>query len=605
MNKSAIKHIPKSQMAYPINSDNLHIYIQTAKDDATSIQLIYGDPFDYDVIDGKYIWNGITKPLINLKKSYSTEFLDHWFCEVETINKRTKYAFLISDENKTYFYGSRRFFEVKSKEDKRVHNLLEFFNFPYINEEDLIDSPSWVKDTVWYLIFPERFNRSKDSKGDFIPWNSVTKDVSNSLLFGGDIQGIIEKIPYLKNLGVTGIYFTPIFEAYSAHKYDTIDYFKIDPQFGTNKDFKDLVTICHQSNIKVMLDAVFNHCGWFHPFFQDVLKNKKQSPYWDCFYIDNEEFINFEINEKGLPIKDPNYRPKFRTFAMTPMMPKLKTSNKIIEDYLLNVAKYWVKEFDIDGWRLDVSNEVSHSFWRKFKNEVRSIKDDIYIIGENWDDSNAWLRGDQFDAVMNYELSFATWQFFSLNEVNSKIDSKTFSYLINDIIVKYPKNIAENMFNLVGSHDTMRMLSRCKGNKDILKLAYLFIFSFCGSPTIYYGDEIGLEGEHDPDCRRCMIWESDKQDLELFSFFQKLINFRNKYEDFKQVDLTWINNENNLIAYQKGKLIFIINNNNKDMEITLNKTLENIETGKTEDYNTLRIGPYQYFILKVVDLFRT
>ena len=598
MNFAAIKHIPKSPMAYPIDEDTLHIYLQTAKNDVNKVQLIIGDPSDYQKVNDQYFWAPRTKPLEEMEITYSNEFLDYWFIEVKAQNKRSKYAFILTNDQETYFYGSHNLAKVNLSTDENIiYSLQDYFNFPYINEEDLIDSPAWASDMIWYQIFPELFNRSKESTGNYLPWGSIETNVKNNHLFGGDIKGIIEQIPYLQKLGITGIYFTPIFEAFAAHKYDTIDYFKIDPQFGTNEDFKELVNKCHQVGIKVMLDAVFNHCGWFHPFFQDVIKNKKNSKYWDCFYIEDEDFINFELGEKGEPIHNPNLRPKFRTFGFTPMMPKLKTSHPIIEEYLLNVAQYWVQEYDIDGWRLDVSNEVSHSFWRKFKQVVRSIKPDIYILGENWDDSNAWLKNDQFDAVMNYELSFPIWKFFGTEEKN-KIDSVQFSYLINDLIVRYPKNVAKSMFNLVGSHDTMRIITRCGGNIKLAKLAYLFIFTFCGSPAIYYGDEIGLEGKHDPDCRRCMIWDEKKQNKDLLNFFQELIKLRKSYSDFKLVDIKWINNNDNVLVYQKGKLIFIINNNSINKKIYLNRRLKNIVANEINMYNEVNINPYSYFIFE-------
>ena len=217
-------------------------------------------------------------------------------------------------------------------------------------------------------------------------------------------------------------------------------------------------------------------------FFQDVIKRKKASLV-ELFFI--EDGFMFSFSSSGLPWVETSL--KFRTFGKTALMPKLNTAHPFLKEYLLRVARYWIEEFDIDGWRLDVSNEISHEFWRKFRKTVKAVKPDAYIVGENWDDANLWLRGDQFDAVMNYELAHPLWKFFS-----GEIDGEEFSLRINELLVKYPKNVAPYMYNLLDSHDTMRMLKRVGDNKEKLKLAFVFL-RFRGSPALFYG-EIGLTG---------------------------------------------------------------------------------------------------------------
>ena len=604
MNFTAIKHTPKSHMAYAADEHHLHLFVQTAKNDVDKIELIIGDPFEWRLENGKYVWSANLFPHQAMKKVYETELFDHFFIEVKTESTRSKYAFLITSRGVTYFYGCRNLMEVSlTSDEKLIYDLAGYFNYPYINKEDLIDSPEWTKDTVWYQIFLDRFHKSKDQKPGYLSFGSITDKIKNNQFFGGDLKGVIEKIPYLTDLGITGIYFTPIFKAYSAHKYDTEDYFKIDPTFGSNDDFKLMVDLCHKAGIKVMLDAVFNHCGWDHPYFQDVIKNKKASPYWDCFYINDENFIDFPLDSNGRPAVH-NIIPKFKTFAMTPFMPKLNTSNPIVEKYLLDVATYWVCEYDIDGWRLDVSNEVSHTFWRKFRQVVRAVKKDVYIIGENWDDSTPWLRGDQFDAVMNYEISYPLWQFIALKKNTQPIDAEKFKYRINNLLLSYPKTIAINMFNLVSSHDTMRILTRCDNDVNRVKLIYLFIFSFCGSPAIYYGDEIGLEGGDDPDNRRCMIWDESAQNQDLFAFFKTLIQLRKTTPDLKQVDIIWHVANDGVLIYQKGSVWIIMNNNTESKPITLPLLLQNVTVKNLENSSDLSLEkavflkPHQYLILK-------
>jgi len=546
-------------MAYAVNDHELVILLQTAKDDVNGVELVIGDPFEWYEENGNFYWGGKKFGRKPMKKRLSTELYDYYEIRVSVPSRRAKYAFIITDAESMFFFGCRDLLELHLPKDEAVlYDLFGYYNFPYINIEDLIEAPEWSKNTVWYQIFLDRFHKPEGKVGDYLPFGSVESGITNHMFFGGDLNGVIEKIPYLSELGITGIYFTPIFKAYSAHKYDTEDYFLIDPSFGTNEDFKNLVTSCHKAGIKVMLDAVFNHCGFKHPYFQDVIANGKQSKYWDCFFIEDDHFIDFELDKNGRPLKH-NFKPKYRTFAYTPHMPKLNTSNPVMQEYLLNVAEFWVKEYDIDGWRLDVSNEVSHEFWRLFRKRVHAAKKDVYILGENWDDSTPWLRGDQLDAVMNYEIAYPIWQLFGKQKISRNISVEEFQNRINKLLIQYPSPVTEHMFNLVDSHDTMRILTRVNGNVDLIKMSYLFIFTFPGSPAIYYGDEIGLEGKEDPDCRRCMIWDSKRQNHDLFRFFQKIIQLRKQYPQFQSTNFSWIPSNEGILAYQKDDMLIYMN----------------------------------------------
>lgn len=217
------------------------------------------------------------------------------------------------------------------------------------------------------------------------------------------------------------------------------------------------------------------------------------------------------VSYKKFPLQEEN-KVNYRTFGFEPIMPKLNTENKEVQNYLLHVAKYWIEEFNIDGWRLDVANEVDHHFWREFRKTVKSIKPDVYILGEIWHDSMPWLQGDQFDAVMNYRFTNAALDFFA-KQISTV---EKFQNELTKVMQSYPQHVNEVAFNLLGSHDTPRVLTMCQGETQRLKLLYVFQFSFTGTPCIYYGDEIGLTGGDDPGCRKCMEWDSTKQDLDLF-----------------------------------------------------------------------------------------
>ncbi|MDF2648926.1 MAG: alpha-glycosidase [Paenibacillus sp.] len=240
---------------------------------------------------------------------------------------------------------------------------------------------------------------------------------------------------------------------------------KVDPQFGNNETLKKLVDACHARGIRVLLDAVFNHCGKTFAPFLDVLEHGALSVYADWFHI-----RKFPLQvEEGIPTYD--------TFAFEPTMPKLNTENPEVQEYLLQVAEYWVKEIGIDGWRLDVANEVDHRFWRLFRDRVRAVNPDAYILGEIWHDSMMWLLGDQFDAVMNYPLTYAILDFVNTDQ----LDGNGFANTVGALLASYPQQVNEVAFNLLGSHDTRRLLTLCEDNKDRMKLASLLQFAMPGT----------------------------------------------------------------------------------------------------------------------------
>ena len=551
MLKEAIYHRPKNNFAYAYDNKTLHLRLRTKKNDVDSVFLISGDPYSWEKTkEGTHRWKPWEKTRM-LKKG-STDLFDYWEVAIQPQYRRLKYGFEIVSRKDKLVYTEKGFFKEAPLDDNSA-----YFTFPFLNEEDVFQIPSWVKDTVWYQIFPERFangNAKIDPDGT-LPWGSTDPTPTN--FFGGDFEGVIQHLDYLVELGVTGIYFTPIFKAHSNHKYDTIDYMEIDPQFGDKETFKRLVQECHKKGIRVMLDAVFNHSGFYFPQFQDVFKNGENSKYKDWFYF--HEF----------PVKT-NPEPNYDTFAFTHAMPKLNTGHPNVRAYLLEVARYWVREFDIDGWRLDVANEVSHDFWREFRKEVKAIKPDLYILGEIWHDAMPWLQGDQFDAVMNYPYTNAAIQFFA----KEKINAKDFVNMTTDALLMYPGHVTEVAFNLLGSHDTPRIATVCNENRSKVKQLFAFLLSSPGSPCIYYGDEIGMTGEMDPGCRKCMIWEEDEQDQDLHKFISRLIRLRKENMAFGNKGILRFisasNKTNHVIytkTYQEQTIIFAFNNSNKEIAV--------------------------------------
>ncbi|KFZ43791.1 alpha-glycosidase [Anoxybacillus flavithermus] len=581
MLKEAIYHRPKDAFAYAYDERTLHIRLRTKKDDVDAVYLLFGDPYVWKDDE----WQFDKQPM---QKSGCDGLFDYWFIALQPPYRRLRYGFELHDGENVLVYTEKGFYKKAPTDD-----IAYYFCFPFLNRIDVFKAPNWVKDIVWYQIFPERFANGNPrlNPPNTLPWGSV--EPTTTSFFGGDFEGIIEQLDYLVELGINGIYFTPIFKAPSNHKYDTIDYFEIDPQFGDKQTFKRLVEACHEKGIRVMLDAVFNHSGYYFAPFQDVLQNGEKSRYKDWFHI-----REFPLQTEPIPNYD--------TFAFVPEMPKLNTENPEVKQYLLDVATYWIREFDIDGWRLDVANEVDHQFWREFRQAVKAIKPDVYILGEIWHDAMPWLRGDQFDAVMNYPFTNGALNYFAKENVKAS----EFAHTIVNVLHNYPQNVNEVAFNLLGSHDTPRILTQCDEQKEKVKLMFTFQLSFSGSPCIYYGDEIGLTGGQDPLCRKCMVWEKEKQDHDLFAHVQTLISLRKQYRAlrFGEFHVLETNDETNHIAYVKTyddeTIVCVLNNGEAPLEWTVpfslaDKTVINLWTNECMTEQTMTIEPYGFRMLLV------
>ena len=513
MELTAIYHRPESEYAYLYKEGQVHIRIRTKKEDIEKILLHYGDPFIF--LEDSY---EDTKEMV---KIISDALFDYWQVAVSVDFARLQYFFELRDkEGQSVLYGDKGFTD-NSPENLALEG--NRFKLPYIHEIDGCQVPDWVSKTVWYQIFPERFANGNPelSPEGALDWDSSIRPKSSDF-FGGDLQGIIDHLDYLQDLGVTGLYLCPIFESPSNHKYNTTDYFEIDRHFGDKETFRQLVEQAHLRGMKVMLDAVFNHIGDQSAQWQDVLKHGEKSAYKDWFHIQKFPVTNDKLMKpKELP---------YHTFAFASYMPKLNTTNPEVKDYLLSVATYWIEHFDIDAWRLDVANEVDHQFWRDFRKAVLTKKPDLYILGEVWHTSQPWLNGDEFHAVMNYPLSDSIKDYF----LSRSKKTNQFIAEINCQSMYYKQQISEVMFNLFDSHDTERILTTAKGDIQLVKSALAFLFLQRGTPCIYYGTELELGGGMDPDCRRVMPWERVSNSNDMLNFMKNLIQLRKDVADIIQ-----------------------------------------------------------------------
>lgn len=493
----AIYHSPRSKWAYAYDKNRFHLRVRTKRSDVERVFVAVGDKYDWESHHDEK----------SLLRTASDRLFDYWETEIYPEFKRFSYAFRFEAGEATVWMTESGF------HDEQPVPPGGYFAVPFIHEIDLFAAPEWAKSAVFYQIMPDRFADGDPANNpeDAAEWGAApTRDRR----FGGDFQGMIDRLDHLTDLGVNAIYLTPIFEASSYHKYDTSDYEKIDPQFGDAAMLKQLTDACHERGIKVVLDAVFNHSGIHFGPFKDVVERGMKSLYVDWFHI------------RSFPIEVSDGGTNYDTFGFFGHMPKLNTANPDTKKYLLGAAEKWTKEAGIDGWRLDVADEIDHSFWRDFRKTVKDANPDAYMIGEVWSDSLRWLHGEQFDSVMNYPFANVVNAFFSPGEP----DAGDFAERINGLLMRYPQQANEVIFNLLSSHDTPRALTQLGGDKRRLKLAIVFLMTFIGTPCIFYGDEIGLQGEGDPDCRKCMEWDETMQDRELFDFYRLLIGLRRDYD---------------------------------------------------------------------------
>lgn len=487
MDFNAVYHRANDNYCYPLDEEQLVINIRTGYD-VKYVNIIHGDPFKSGILGGAESWDGEALN-IPFKKRLKNQLW--WTTTIRPEFKRLKYYFELQTEDERWFYFEDGF--VSEAQMALEGRSRQCFIMPWMNPADIPVTPAWVNDTIWYQIFPERFcngDPSINPEGT-LPWREKGS-VTNQEFFGGDLQGIINKLDYIRDLGVSGLYLTPVNESPTSHKYDTTDYTKIDSHFGAEETMKTLVREAHNRGIRIMLDGVFNHSGQNFAPWLDVKEKGPQSQYWDWFMVNEWPFAEEGGNA---------WAKRYYTFGFFDNMPKLNTNNSAVRDYLIGVCENWVRNYDVDGIRLDVANEVSHTFCKELRNRLKAINPDIYILGEIWHDAMPWLRGDEFDSVMNYPLGESIKDFW----IDKSLTNEDFEYTINRCYTRYMQQTNDVLFNLLDSHDTKRLRSDVK-NLDEYFQQLAVLFAMPGSPCIYYGTEIAMEGGHDPDCRRCMPW---------------------------------------------------------------------------------------------------
>lgn len=416
-----------------------------------------------------------------------------------------RYWFELEDTaGEKVYYGNYEFRRTPFSDIERM------FDCPQnLREEERLTVPGWAKNKVVYQVFPASFAPTGPLKRG---WYAAPVDSRKDL--GGTLRGVIDRLDHIRELGADVIYMTPVFRAGTVHKYDTIDYYEVDPALGTKEDLRELVDKAHGMGLRVVLDAVFNHSSREFFAFRDIMENGESSGYLDWYFIE------------GFPLRAAwGQKPNYKTFSYFGGMPKLNLRNPAVERYFIDVALYWLRETDIDGWRLDVADEVGHRFWRNFRDAVKAEKPDALIVGEEWHFGGDFLEGDQWDSVMNYPFYNAVMDLTARESITVTEFFDSLGFLRGNLHTwTYPV-----LWNLIGSHDTVRFIREAGGNRGKLKMAAALQMLLPGMPMIYYGDEYAMDGGPGGDCRRGMVWDKDRQDGEMFDWYKRLAGLRHTH----------------------------------------------------------------------------
>lgn len=540
------------------NEDKIFFKFRTKKNDVTNVKLVISS----------------SEKEHKMEKIWEDEYFDYYECSIVPARQPLRYHFKIEDAD------TLAYFSAAGASTER--NAVEEF----VLDETLLDAfdvPKWAKEAVFYQIFPERFYNG-DRKNDppaVAKWGD--KPTSHNF-FGGDLKGIIDKLDQLESLGVDAIYLTPIFCSESNHKYDVYDYFHVDPHFGDNETLKTLVKEAHKRGIKVVLDAVFHHTSDEFWAFSDIIKNQQKSKYADWYLVTRFPVkkrriaralmrLPFARHLRFLLSKSP---PLYETFAGVPFMPKLNLLNHETAEYFMNVTEYWIREAEIDGWRFDVAFGIPHEFWKTLRPRLKKLKPEVYLLGEFGNgnpDPSAWVGIGAFDAVMNYPLRSLILDFVVFENSSANEFCRRLTWLLG----KLPRRATYVMYNLLGSHDTPRFLTVCKSDIRKAKLATLLQMTLPGAPAIYYGDEIGMEGENDPDCRRTMPWNTRRWNIEIFEYYKQMIRMRKKHPPLVMGDLRILlkDSEKGVCAFERvygsDRVVVCVNNSGKEQTVSLDE----------------------------------
>jgi len=505
------------------------------------------------MLNGEFSYKEMTKHSI-------TELVQSWQCEYDIKQSRVDYIFMLMTDDGAIYYNARGASFAESLDNDSFTLLADY------------DAPLWIRDEVYYQIFPERFangDKSNDVQdGELVrggrksmkrKWGELPypwKKAGSMDFFGGDLQGITQSLDYLQQLGITGIYMTPIFEAESNHKYDITNFFHVDKHFGGDEALVELREETKQRDMTLMLDITPNHCSYHHLWvtnFKDHIDGNTA----EFFYYDEENDA-------------------FETWLGVSSLIKLNYSSQKLRDIMYRndnsaIRKWLEAPYSIDAWRLDVANmtgnqdshQLDHEVWRELRESARKSNPDTYLLGEYFQDSTAHLQGDELDASMNYQgFNMPMRRWLTPPDKQKIVTDSPYAYkpsIPAEVMAEQwqlfmsaiPYSIALQQFNQLDSHDTTRILHVAMDDKELVKLGTALMLGFPGVPCIYYGTEIGMTGAGDPDNRRCMPWNEDEWDSNMLAYFQKIISIRKASNAMKHGSFKVLLAEGDVIAYAR------------------------------------------------------
>lgn len=513
-----------------------------------------------------------------------------WEADLPLNMPRTGYRFLIQAEDGDWWLSQRGASQA-TPTDAADFRLLADANFP-----------SWVTGSVFYQIFPDRFAdgdpASNVRTGEYTcygrdvtarAWGERPRKHNEGggvEFFGGDLQGITQKLDYLQELGITAVYLNPIFTSPSNHKYDVADYYHVDPHFGGEQALIELRRALDQRGMRLMLDMVPNHCASAHPWFTDAQANPRAV---------TAEFFTFHHH--------PN---DYESWLGVKSLPKLNYRSQRLREVMFEdddaIMRYWLREpFRVDAWRLDVANmmgkqgatQLGHKIGRAVRRAIKQEKPDAFLLGEHFFDGTPHLQGDELDASMNYRgftfplLNWLTG--FDMASVwgmewasGARMPTSDFVAQLKDFASAIPWQVATRQYNLLGSHDTPRVLSVVKGDLNQLRAAVAMLFTYPGAPSIFYGEEIGLEGWGDPDCRRCMEWDEANWNGAVRELYTRLIALRRKNSALQNGGLQWLLAQGETLAFMREddhRRVIVVARRGADEAHTLNLRAAGVADG--------------------------
>ncbi|SHF34638.1 alpha amylase N-terminal ig-like domain-containing protein [Caloramator proteoclasticus] len=542
----------------------------------------------------RYLPNG-EHHMIEMKREGEDDIFAYYSTDLKISEKSINYRFMIATEDDVYYYNQ---LEVTNYDPN------EHYDFKIIAD---YENPEWVRDCVFYQIFPDRFyngNPDNDVQDEeyFLdghptskqPWGKKPVEYSEGHcldFYGGDLEGIKQKIPYLKELGVNAVYINPIFWAPSHHKYDCIDYFQVDPHFGGNEALKELVDELHKNDMKIILDISVNHTGSGHRWFNKEGFFDKSTGAYNDKNAEEREYYYFDENGEY-----------FRWMGVD-TLPSLDYRSQKLRDIIYrspnSVLQTWLKPpYNIDGWRLDVANnmarkdeiDVSNEVWIELRQHLKETKSDMYLLAEHWADTSKYLQGDKWDAAMNYYgFQRPVRDFIGdidvyLTRTHIPLKSKhkdavKLAKQLSQHLAQLPYQVKMNQFNLLDSHDVHRLHIMPHIDFETYRCAVVMLFTFPGVPSIYYGDEVAIEGDlrYGEGCRYCIPWEEDKWNKNHYNLYKKLAHLRTKEDVLKNGGFKILYAEGSIIAFARFNnekaFITVVSMENADKEVSINGRL--------------------------------